>query len=157
MIKETTEILELVLKIFAVIGGLVAAYVFIRKWYKGYIEKKSRFFTAHWSNEGMIGVKKPTHYIDMNLSCSGKKVSGSFNVRKSGEDQTWHAVTIAGKRFFSTVKCKIKHIKHGEVLDYGTVILKKDPNRDLKWKLKEGVADFFPLETTLYRTLPTIM
>ncbi|MFC0772415.1 hypothetical protein [Terrimonas alba] len=157
MVKETSDILELVLKIFGIIGGLVAAYLFIKKWHKSYVEKKSRFFSGNWSNEGNIGGEEATHYLDLKLTCSGDELDGSFNVRKNDENHTWYAVGISGKRFFSTAKCKIIHIRHGQVLNYGIVVLRKDSKRNLKWVLKEGVADFFPKETTLYRSLPALI
>ena len=156
MVKETSDILELIIKVFGIIGSLVAAYIFIRKWYKSYVEKKSRFFSGSWSNEGNIGGQELSHYLDLTLTCSGDEISGSFNVRKNDDDHTWHSVGIHGKRFLSAAKCKITHIRHGQILNYGIVLLKRDSKRNLRWSLKEGVADFFPMETTLYRSLPVL-
>ena len=157
MVKETSDLLELVLKVFGIITGLVTAFIFIKKWHKSYVTKKSRFFSGNWSNEGIIGGEDPSHYIDLTLYCSGDEVNGSFNVRKSGEDHTWHSVGIHGKRLFSTLNCKITHIRHGQILDYGIVILSIKSKRNLKWKLKEGIGDFFPKETILCRSLPVLI
>lgn len=151
MIKESTDILELVLKVFAVMGGIAGAFVFIRKEVKAYNEKMTNFFTGKWGNEGVIDGPKQSHYIELEIEAEAGEVKGCFDVRKLEEDHAWHVVSFHGKRFLSKAKCKIIHIRHGQPLDYGTVVLKKKSKHEIVWQLKEGVADFFPKETVLFK------
>ena len=157
MFKTATDIVLFIGGVFVIIGGFYKAYVEFYKKRKELRKKMDTFFSAAWTNEGALGVEFPTHFIDLRLSCSGKKIRGSFDVRKIDEDHTWHSLSIFGKRRFSTLRCNIIHARDGKVLDYGKFILKKSPDENLKWRLEEGVADFFPLETTLFRLLPTII
>lgn len=152
MVKDSTEILELILKIFALVGGVTGALIFIRKEIKAYNARMSKFFAGEWANEGTIGGLLPTHYIDVSIECDGNELKGCFNVRKLSDDHAWHAVSFDGKRVFSKAKCKIIHIRHGQVLDYGTFILKKKSKHKIVWQLMDGVADFFPKHTVLVRS-----
>ena len=156
MFKTATDIILLIGGVFVIIGGLYKAYIEFDKKRKDVRKKRDGFFIGNWSNEGNIGGDEPSHFVDLNLYCSGKEIMGSINARKNGNDETWIKASMNGKRGVSRSKCKITYVRHGQVLDYGTVILKKDSRRNLKWELKEGVGDFFPKETVLYRSLPVL-
>lgn len=151
MLKESAEVLELILKIFALVGGVTGAIIFIRKEIKAYRIRMSKFFVGEWTNEGSIGSPLPSHYLDVSIECDDDEIRGSFVVRKLSEDHTWHAVSFGGSRIFARAKCKIIHVRHGQVLNYGTVILKKKSKHEIDWELKEGVADFFPMNTVLFK------
>ena len=156
MFKTATDIILFIGGVFVIIGGLYKAYIEFDKKRKALRKKGNGFFTGNWSNEGNIGGDEPSHFVDLRLYCSGKEISGSINARKNSSDETWINASMNGKRVASRSKCKITYVRQGQVLDYGTVILKKDSKRNLKWELKEGVGDFFPKETTLYRSLPVL-
>lgn len=155
--KQATEILELVLKIFAVIGGLVGAFIFLRKWYKSLVAKREKYFSHSWSNEGNIDDQNVTHYIDLSIRCVGDKVSGSLNVNTIGSDENWKAVSLIGKITFHRAVCDIMHVRQGRVSNYGKVIIRKAKGGKLTWKLQDGLADFSPEKAILYPCLPVII
>ena len=156
MFETATDIILFIGGVFVIIGGLYKAYIEFDKKRKSIRKKRDGFFAGNWSNEGNIGSDEPSHLVDLKLYCSGKEITGSITARKKSGDETWINASMNGKRSTHRSKCKITYVRHGQVLDYGTVILKKDSKRNLKWELKEGVTDFFPKETTLYRSLPVL-
>jgi len=89
--------------------------------------------------------------LHLNLTLDRDNVGGHFNVRKLGVENSneWRGVGITGKRTFSRIKCKIIHVRNGEVLNFGQVILSKK-TRNIKWVLKKEASDFFPKETILF-------
>lgn len=157
MIKNAKNILELIVALFAIIGGFATALIFIKNWHKSNTQKRSKSLTGNWSNEGIIGEPKPSHYIDLALFCSGNKVSGSFNIRKSNEDHTWNKVILNGKRKFLTAKCEIIHIRNGQVLNFGVLLLKLNQKGNLCWIMKNVTSDILPSKAILYRSLPPLI
>ncbi len=153
MIKDYKDYVEFFAAAVAIITGIATAFIFIRKWFISYNEKLNKFFTRTWGNEGSVGGPIPTHYVELVLECKDHEVSGYFNTRNLSSGSTWNNVGITGRRNGSTLKCSILHVRNGEVLNYGTVVLKKH-KKLLKWTLKNGVADFFPEEAELFAREP---
>ena len=146
--------LEVLLKIFAVIGGLVAAYLFIKKAWVGHITKRNLFYNGNWNNQGQI-TNVPSHYVDLDAGASGNKFTGRFNVRKGDDENSWEMFKVNGKRHFGKLKCKILKVINGQEKVVATGFLKK---RDaiLRWKLIASESDQFPNEAMLRKGLPKI-
>lgn len=142
---------ELLLAIFGIIGGLYFAIKECVKLYASYATKRKKWFEGKWGNEGIIGGPSLTHLLELDISCDGTEISGSFDVRKEDEEHTWHGVSFNGKFFLNRASCNITHMRNGEVLDFGHVILIKKGKNLLLWKLNRGVEDFFPITTQLFR------
>ena len=105
--------LEILLKIFAVIGSLVAAFIFVKKEWKSYVVKRNRFYSGNWNNQGQI-TNVPSHYVDIDAGASGNKFNGNFNVRRGDDENSWEMFTVRGKRYPGKLKCKILKVINGK-------------------------------------------
>lgn len=146
--KETTEVLELILKIFALIGGISTAIIFIRKWWKEYTVKMNHFFARTWSNEGDIGYS-PENYIHIDITVDHYDIGGEVRLYEREEGDVSLIFLISGKRYFSKAFCEILKVRDGKISNHGSVILIKVGKR-LKWRLKKGNPDLFPKEEVLF-------
>ncbi len=149
MVKEFSEELELVLKIFGIIASIFGAIVVIRKGWKAYSTRMNYFFHQQWTNEGSVGEPQPTHYIMLNITCDGSDIGGHVEVRKLGTEETVKG-GIVGKRRFYFVFLDIIYVRHGNVSSHGRILLKKK-GKLLKWKTKESyIGDGLPAKALLF-------
>jgi len=146
--------LEIILKIFGVIGGLVTAYIFIKKSWKTHVDKRNHFYSGNWNNQGQI-TNVPSHYVDIDAGASKNKLTGYFNVRKGDDENSWELFKMSGKRHFGKLKCKILKVVNGEEKVMAKGFLKKR-DATLKWRLISSESDQFPKEALLRRGLPKI-
>lgn len=146
--------LDILLKIFGVIGSLVAAYLFIKKGLKSHINKRNIHFNGNWNNQGQI-TNVPSHYVDMDAGASGNNFTGRFNVRKGEDENSWEMFSISGKRYFGKLRCKIIKVINGEEKIMATGFLKKNKTC-LQWNLIESKTTQFPKEVLLRKGLPKI-
>lgn len=153
---EINDKLEFIIKIFAIIASLAAFVIFLSKKWKAYVAKRNKFFARNWSNEGVIGSPKLSHYIDIEVSATGSEISGSSNIRESGSDHTWHYVSFHGKIRFSMAYCSIIHVREGRVIPFGNFKLKRQKG-SLLWISSTANPDFFPRKTELFPSLPVII
>jgi hypothetical protein len=148
------EDLEILLKIFGVTGGLVTAYIFIKKGWKAHVDKRNHFYSGNWNNQGQV-TNVPSHYVDIDAGASGNKLNGNFNVRNGNDENSWEMFRVSGKRYFGKLNCKITKMVNGEEKIMATGILKKRKAL-LAWKLAKSETDQFPKEALLRRGLPNI-
>lgn len=156
MFKTATDIVLFVVAVFAVIGGFYKAYIEFDKKKKALRKKRDGFFTGNWSNEGQIIKNRPTHYVDLSLACAERKLQGSFNIRKSDDPDGWVKVSLTGKRHSYSSKCDVTYLVNEEVVNSAKILLTKNKEGKLEWKLVEGKPDFFPSAVVLCRSLPVV-
>jgi hypothetical protein len=146
--------LEIILKLFAIIGGIYGAYLVVEKKWTNHVKRRNRFYSGNWNNQGQI-TNVPSHYVDIDAGANGNKFNGNFNVRKGDDENSWEMFTIRGKRYIGKLKCKIFKVINGNETIMATGILKKSETL-LKWKLLESETDQFPKEALLRKGLPKI-
>ena len=152
---------EFLFKAILAFAGLLTILVNFRKgflnfkkWRMSRLEKWSRYFGGNWDNQGQIR-NRPSHYIDLEGWGGGNEFEGRFNVRNSGDENSWEMFKICGRRSIKKINCKIfKMDDYGETL-VANGILKKNKN-GLQWILGESSTDQFPKEALLKRGLPKI-
>ncbi len=148
------EHLEIVLKIFGIIGGIVAGLIFIRKHWHAYKVKINDSFNGNWSNGGNH-TNIPSHYLDIEIFGSDNEIRGTVNVRKWNENDNWHNVSLSGKRTFKIVKCQIIDTKSVNKNVLGTVSLTKK-KKNLCWQMEYQGSEIFPNKELLHKDLPKV-
>jgi hypothetical protein len=153
-LKQLSEHLEIVLKIFGIIGGFVAGLIFIRRHWHTYKAKVNGSFNGNWSNGGNH-VTNPTHYLDVEIYGSDNEIKGRVNVRKWNENDNWCNASLLGKRTFKLIKCQIVDTNVGGKNVLGTVSfnIKK---KYLCWTIKHQDSDIFPKKELLHKDLPKV-
>jgi len=146
--------LEIVLKLFAIIGSLYGAYLVIKNKWRNYVNKRNYFYGGNWNNQGQIK-NVPSHYVDIDARASTNKFNGNFNVRKGNDENTWEMFKVSGKRYLGKLKCIILKVINGEEKVVATGVLTKK-GAILKWTLIKSDSDQFPKETLLRKGLPKI-
>jgi len=124
--------------------------------YKGYRDKRNKIrekITGQWGNEGdIVWSEHETHFVELVLTIDKEdgEITGTIKSKHTQEDITSPYCSVHGKLRFRSGELKILHVRHGELLPYGTVRI-KFKRKILYWNLKNGVGDFFPKTTKLHR------
>jgi hypothetical protein len=156
--KERLELAEkiigLIVGLFAIVTGLVAAYSFLRKKRVAHICKRNGFFEGNWNNQGQI-IKTPSHYVDIDAGINKNLLNGYFNVRNAADPNSWQLWSLTGKWHFGKFKCKIQKIIEGKNVVMAEGFLEKK-GALLTWNLLATEIDQFPIKALLRRGLPSI-
>jgi len=150
----TIKILGVIGGCFTVIAGLVGGFLFIKKRWTARVDKRNRFYSGNWNNQGQI-TNVPSHYVDVDAGATKNKFNGYFNVRKGDDEQSWELFKMCGKRHFGKLKCKILKVVNGEEKVMAKGLLKRK-DATLKWRLISSKSDQFPKEALLRKGLPKI-
>jgi hypothetical protein len=152
--KQSTDILVLILTACGIIASFYGAYRVIYKWWQGYKDKANAAFNGNWSNGGQYNMN-PSHYIDVKIYGSDNEIKGSINLRKWNDDNDWHNVFLLGKRTFKRIICQIIEVKGREQKTIGKISFKRHKKK-LQWILKEQNEYIFPKVEFLHKDLPVI-
>jgi len=149
-------IVEVIVAVFAIIGGLYAAYILMIKKLKSRRDTKDNSFSGYWSNEGNVINNLPSHYLDLHLYCSKRKIIGTFNIRTREDTNGWHKADISGNRRYSSALCKVTFSKDGNDIIEDKVKLEIINGKELKWSILVVHSGNFPSGIKLNRSLPVL-
>ena len=109
----------------------------------------SLFRNFKWTNDGCIDCDD-SHCVNLELTARKHNLDGILNVQKNGSETHWNNISVSGKRKLTFAKMKVIHVRDGKVSTVGIFKLKLKGD-NLQWYLINGVADFFPRNTILWR------
>ena len=133
----------------ASVAGISAGSVFLVRKYYSWDKRVGERLTGKWTNEGGID-SDDSHCVNLELTARKHNVDGILNVHKYDSETRWNNVSVSGKRKFTVARMNVIHVRDGKVSNVGTFKLKLKGD-NLHWHLINGVADFFPRNTILWR------
>lgn len=139
--------------ITGILSAVFTGAYFLHKIFKERLIKIRKKISGEWGNEGDLVLSKlETHFIELTLEVDIEdgEITGTVKSTSLIDESYSPLCSVNGKLKYRTGRIEITHVRHGQVIVYGTVTIELK-EKLLYWKLKDDVINFFPKETILFR------
>lgn len=113
-------------------------------------DARDKKFSGTWGNEGDCTGPTPSHYIQVVLLSKATKVTGIVRCRNLKSATTLPNGSFVGQRSGYRVVGEVVDVSRGRLVHFGQMTLLLD-KKFLKIKTTKCIADFLPVQATLWR------
>lgn len=138
-----------------ILTAIVSGIHFALKNIKENKEKIRKKIDGKWINAGEASMdNSETHNLELELvvDLEDGSFTGILKSIKIDQSSISPLCSLSGTIKSKSAKVKIEHFQHGEVVLFGNAVITLN-KKDLIWNLHNGISDFFPIRTNLFKKL----
>ena len=113
-------------------------------------DARDKKFSGNWGNEGNCTGPIPSHHIELVLLSKETEVTGIVSSRNLKSGATLPNGSFIGRRNGYRVLGEVVDVSRGHLIHFGQMTLHLD-KKFLKIKTTKQLADFLPVQATLWR------